>query len=266
VYFLVTVFSGEITTAQHTNCPRLPPELIAEIFDRLYGNKKALAVCSLVCRSWTRLARHRLFEDVTINFYSGVLKLRKVLEAGSAAMPFIRRLSLSPSFGNTAIFYNEVIVQLGGLEHIRSLSLAYFDWRILKPEVTSAFFAHFSIIVRLQLQVRGEMMLSELETIICGLPRLEILVFTTNPLLILHHSNPPPSALCFPRNLRKLELRVRETNTFLKWLLSFPTTPALRTVYLHGGLPEGINSFLQALGPSLEVFRCDTYGEAAVEL
>jgi hypothetical protein len=262
VYFLVTILSDEITMAQRTNCPQLPLELIAEIFDHLYGNKKALAVCSLVCRSWTRLARYRLFEDVTIHFRWG----RKVL-VESATMPFIRRLSLSPSLrSSAAVFYNEVIVQLGGLENIRSLSLANVTWHILKSEVKLAFFAHFSTIVRLELIVTLTFTFSELETIICGLPRLETLVFCAGQPVTLLHADPLSSALCFPRNLRELELWSTDTNTFLKWLLSFPTTPTLRTVYLHGTLPAETNSFLQALGPSLKVFRCDAYGEAKVEL
>ena len=251
VLFFIIKISDGIAIAQSTNHAQLPLELIAEIFDRLHGDRKALAVCSLVCKSWTRLARYRLFEDVTIHHRAGML-----LEVGSTAMVFIRRLSLLP---RNALLYNEIILQLGGLEMIRSLSLSNFAWRVLKPEVKSAFFAHFSSIVRLQLRVVGTLAFSDLATIICAFPRLETLVFIRYSALL--HDDPSPSAICLPRNLRELELRVTDVNTFLNWLLSIPTIPAFRTVYLHGALPQVTESFLQALGPSLEVLRCDSYGE-----
>ena len=247
-------------TAQDTNRPRLPLELIAEILDCLCGDKKTLAVCSLVCKIWTRPARYRLFEKVAI--YPRVL-----LQLGSAraTLPFIRHLFLTPSLGCLGSpFYNKILPRLVGLESIRSLSLTHFYWPELKPEAKIAFFAHFAAIVRLQLQVVKTSTFSELATIICAFPCLETLV--VNGAQGWSDADPPPSALRLPRNMRELELRINNTNVFLKWLLSFPTTPALQTVYLHGALSEEINPFLQALGGSLKVFRYDGCSENAGKL
>ena len=237
-------------TAQDTNHPRLPLELIAEILDCLCGDKKTLAVCSLVCKIWTRPARYRLFEKVAIH----PRILGKVLDTGSAAMPFIQRLFLTPSYLGSP-FYNKILPRLVGLESIRSLSLTYFFWPDLNPEAKIAFFTHFAAIVRLHLQFVKTSTFSQLATIICAFSCLETLV--VNGTQGWSHAGPPPSVLRFPRNMRELELRINNTNVFLEWLLSFPTTPALQTVYLHGALSEEINPFLQALGGSLEVFRYD---------
>ena len=53
------------TIRRHTMSPYLPPEVIDLVFNHLEDIKRALSVCRLVCRSWSDLARPRLFHTLT---------------------------------------------------------------------------------------------------------------------------------------------------------------------------------------------------------
>jgi hypothetical protein len=49
-----------------TRSPRLPPELIDAAIDQLHDDPEALALCTLVCKSWVPASRHHLFPTITV--------------------------------------------------------------------------------------------------------------------------------------------------------------------------------------------------------
>jgi hypothetical protein len=177
-----------------------------------------------------------------------------LLQPGSAAIPYIRRLRIMVDVGMP--FWNETLPFLSGFESIQSVSIAYLPWGFMKPHARSAFLNHFTTATRLYLY-KIYTSRSQLTHMIAAFSRLDTLVI--NPIYLLRsvfvQYPPPQSTLRPPRDLHALELRDCNVRGLLSWLGS--SGISLRSVSLRRISANDIQPFLDAIGPSLEEFWCE---------
>jgi hypothetical protein len=231
-------------------CERLPPELIEGIFDYLRQDKRALKVCSLVCQAWLYPAYRQLFYYTDLSWYR--LAIAYDPRTKSIVTPFIRRLHITYT---TPRDWNETFQSLDGFHSVTSLSLEILPWDKILPEIRLTISNRFFAIVRLELEKVVTTAFSELAQLICTFPCLEnlILGFTVWPI-----SDKASSLLRLPQHLHALELDDSNFTEILEWLCSFRQDIALRTVCFLNPKErhvQVIDTFLQALGPSLESLR-----------
>jgi hypothetical protein len=234
---------------------RLPPELIDEFLGYLRHEKRALKVCSLVCKAWLYPAYRRLFYDT--HLYSTTLAAAYGPRSESIAAPFIRRLHILHCLPS---FWNRTFLSLDDFHSVTSLSLAVLPWDAIQPEIRSTFTNRFIAIVRLELQNVVTTTFSEFAQIICTFRCLEKLILCST---VWYTSNKASSLLRLPQHLHALELDGSDFTEMLEWLCSFGQDLTLRNVCFWN--PEGrhchlINTFLRVLGPSLESFRIRLLG------
>jgi hypothetical protein len=232
---------------------QLPPELIDAILDHLHDDKRALSACSLVHTTWTHTARYHLFADVRIDV--GRMNGLRLLQPGSAAIPYIRHLRIMVNVGRP--FWNETLPSLAGFERIQSVSIACLPWGFMKPRARSAFLNHFATATRLCLY-KTNTTLTSLAHMITAFSRLDTLVINQiYPSRLVVLQSPPPEST--PRNLHALELCNCDAHVLLSWLGS--SGISLRSVSLRRISANDIQPFLDAIGPSLEEFWCEPYFE-----
>ena len=257
-----TAIHDPTSTNQDAIGIKLPQELIDIIIDHLQDDKRALATCSLVSRTWTPRTRHYLFTNFTLDGK----KLKTFPKLGSAVMPFIRHFCVVDLF--TTRDWNKILPLLVGFHRVSSLSFSTVSipWRSLKSKPRLSLLHTFCDVVCLKLNFIRTKRFAELASIICAFPHLQTLVVRhlTCAVPPRNHSPLPSSHVSLSKNLRHLEILGFQAELLLQWFLSFETPPALRTVYLHE-LDDNADKrsitrrFLQAMGPTLESLCCNSY-------
>jgi hypothetical protein len=91
------------------------------IINHLCNNKKALAACSLVCKSWSPRARRHLFANTQIVIHP--LNSRKFMKSGLSRNPFLHQLHIATELPWPS--WEKLLRPLVGanFDHIQSLSL-----------------------------------------------------------------------------------------------------------------------------------------------
>jgi len=234
---------------------RLPLELIEAIFDSLQQDKRALMVCSLVCKAWLHPSYRRLFNDARLNwdqlrsaFGNYLLDPRPV----SIAAPFIRRLHIRCDSTDQ---WNFDFLLYGGFHSITSLSLNTFRLDKIYPAMQRTIVDRFKTITRLHLQKVVTSSFSKLARLICAFRCLENLILGKT---VWYKSNKPSRSLRLPPRLHALEFDGDKFTGILEWLGSFGQALTLRNVSFLKPCEDHyqvINTFLRVLGPSLESFR-----------
>jgi hypothetical protein len=247
----------------------LPQELIAAIVDNIQDDKLSLRAFSLVCKAWTNPARDHLFASLNISDLRGRLDRIKAANITSTYTPFLRDLSLA-SRVDCHKFWHEVIPFLADFKtpRLRSLTLDNFAWHALSPDERSAFLCRFDSIISLQLGLYKHNTPADIPTIICSFPHLRELLLLPS-LYQFALPGPPPLSPEFRLPERLSTLRVLyvylDYRWVLEWLSSVPEQLSIHTLHismrwlLQQDL-DAINVFLKVLGPSLEVFGCDSDG------
>jgi hypothetical protein len=248
-------------------CKNLPQELIAAIVDNIQDDKKSLRVVSLVCKAWTNPARKHLFRSLTISNIDGLEKI-KAANMTWTYTPFLRDLRIKGLYSHK--FWHEVILFLADFRTpcLRSLSLINFPWHSLSPDDRSAYLSRFQSIVSLQLNLLEHNTSNDVPTIICSFPHLRKLLLLPSLRTV---APPEPSPLSpnlrLPERLSSLRVLCdySDYRLVLEWLASVPERLSIHTLHIsmrwlgRQGL-DTINAFLKALGPSLEVFGCNSNG------
>jgi hypothetical protein len=250
-------------------CENLPQELIAAIADDIWDNKTLLKAFSLVCKAWTNPARDHLFASWTIPDHNDRLEKIKAANIASTYSPFLRHLHLI-SWGHHPTFWHEVVPFLADFRapRLRSLVINNFAWHSLSPDERSAFLRRFESIVSLQLSLDKQDTSNDIRIIICSFPHLRKLLLVPS----LHKfpfPGPPPLSpeLRLPERLCTLRVTYfhQDYRFVLEWLRSIPAQLSIHTFHLtmrwlSSQDLDNVNLFLKALGPSLEVFWCDSDG------
>jgi hypothetical protein len=247
-------------------CENLHRELIAAIADNIRDDNKSLSAFRLVCKAWTYPARDHLFASLTISDVDDRFKKIKAANITSTYTPFLRHLRLLDTYSDT--FWHEVIPFLADFStpRLQSLRLNCWRWHSLSPDERSAFLRRFDSIVSLELSLYCQYTPIDVATIICAFPHLQTFI-----LLPSRYKLPGPSPLApelrLPERLSTLCVRYsyQDYQLFLEWLASIPEQLSIRTfeLSLYWVCTQdivSINVFLKALGPSLEVFRCNSCG------
>ncbi|OCH91126.1 hypothetical protein OBBRIDRAFT_803523 [Obba rivulosa] len=236
----------EVTT------PNLPPELTDRIIDHLEGDKRALANCGLVCRSW--LPRSR--------FYS----FRRIVLRTTNSKTFIQLLNDDPELG---LYTTHLVIGTSRTDDT--------DWHVdvlpkvisYMPNVTTLelagraayeaeHFKDFKSVTSLKLRACEFAALKDATSLLCAFPRLEALVIEST--LIVRGEQDPSLTEMYRPPLKDIIVVSSALNPepFVNWLIS-------------GGVHEGFQSltllpiqkpalfpvgkFLSAAGPSLKHFE-----------
>ncbi|KAJ7315324.1 hypothetical protein DFH08DRAFT_1039929 [Mycena albidolilacea] len=136
---------------------RFPAELHDCILDHLHDDRKTLAACSLVCKSWNVSSTYRLFHDAaTIRVHQQ--NYRQLLEvlAGQRLNVYIGRLHLIGyvypwSDGDWSFQFNDRLGAFMGLPCVKFLCLEYHHTTIL-PRFSAAIAQNFSGVTDLELR------------------------------------------------------------------------------------------------------------------
>jgi hypothetical protein len=232
------------------SCERLPQELIDEIFHYLGEDKRALKVCSLVCKAWFYPAHRQLFYDTDLTWHR--LAIAYHPRTKSIVTPFIRCLHITHIIPRD---WNETFQSLDGFHSVTSLSISSLPWDQILPNIRLTISNRFFAIARLELVRVVTTTFSEFTQIICTFRYLENLILG---LTVWHISNKASPLLRLPQRLRALELYCLDGTEILEWLCSFGQDLTLRRVCFWDPQErhdQVINTFLRVLGPSLESFR-----------
>ena len=233
----------------------LPPELIDIIIDHLHSDRRALAACSLVCKTWRLSARHHLFARLALNLENANSNNpdSEFLRIGSDIIPFAHHIHLN--YILTSSGPGQYVPRPFSFNGITSLGLT-----IGRPIDHSAQIAtllyQFAFVVRLELHHIQIISFYELMDFISAFPRLEILVMN-------EVKWERDSTLTIPLTLRFHALHLdggmdgREKAHML--LLLSLNGVSLRSLYLTsiGNYDiENLNALLQVVESSLEEFWC----------
>lgn len=90
---------GKVTPMKPSTVAPLPVELIAMIMGFLQHDSRALGKCSLVCKTWFSLARHKLFRYIQVPYFAasgkkGFKPFIKFLQQSPNVRPLIKNLTL----------------------------------------------------------------------------------------------------------------------------------------------------------------------------
>jgi hypothetical protein len=251
----------------------VPQELIMAVAGNIRDDKKSLEAFSLVCKAWTNPARDHLFASWTIRVGRGersIVERIKAANITSKYTPFLRHLRLSAF--NMESLWHELVPFLVDFRtpRLQSLSLLPLAWHALSPNERSALIGRFELIVSLQLSLCGRDPPNDIAAIICSFPRLRKL--TLMPTWREWESSGPSESplspeLRLPEGLSTLYISYscQDYQWFLEWLSSIPERHSIRTFHitmrcLQPQDLDTINMFLRALGPSLEMFGCQSDG------
>jgi hypothetical protein len=247
----------------------LPEELIVAIIDNIRDDKKSLKVFSLVCKAWTNPARDHLFASLTIPDHGDRLEKIKAANIASTYTPFLRHLHLA-SWDQNHNFWHDVIPFLADFRtpRLRSLTLSNFAWHSLSPIARSALLRRFESIISLELSLDKQDTSNDILTIICSFPHLRNLVLVPGfHMLAIRGPSPLSPELRLPQRLSTLRVwnLYQDYTLVLEWLCSIPEQLSIQAFYLTMRLLysqdlDYVNMFLKVLGPSLEVFGCDSDG------
>ena len=253
-------------TMSRSACEKLPQEVIAAIVDNIRDDNESLEVFSLVCKAWINPARYHLFASLTIRDMNDLRDIKSA-NIAPAYTPFLRELCLASSKDHHN-FWREVIFLLHDFRtpRLRSLDLRSLTWHSLSPAHRSAFLCQFDSIVSLQLKLYKQGTSPDIATIVCSFPHLRKLILRESR---VKDSCPRPSPvspeLRLPQQLSTLcaTYTRQDHQLFLGWLASIPQQLAIHTLdlSLHSIALQDcmtISEFFKALGPSLEVLRCNT--------
>jgi len=228
----------------------LPIELVEAILDYLHDDKRALKMCSLVCKAWLHPTYRLLFYDTRLSWYRFTTAFDR--QSKSTAVPFIRRLHIG--YGPPHL-WNEILPFLSGFHLITSLTLDTLYWDKIFPRVQSIISNRFTTITRLELQSLFTATFSELAQMICTFRCLENLILGS---IYWCRTDTASSVLRLPHRLHALELDGDDLTEILEWFCSFGQDLTLRNLCLLNPWQHDeqvINALLQVLGPSLDSFR-----------
>jgi hypothetical protein len=183
----------------------------------------------------------------------------------SAYTPFLRHLHL---FFRTQDRWREVMPLLANFRtpRLRSLGLTDLAWHSLSPDQRSAFLRRFDLIVSLRLNLFSRNITNDVTTIISSLPHLRTLFLESS---VRFPTSPGPLPVSpefrLPERLSTLHLKdcYQNYRLFLEWLSSIPEQLSVHNLHLTMSSPQPqdfdtVNMFMKALGPSLEVFSCNS--------
>ena len=125
--------------------PILPLELQLRILESLQDDKRAMATCGLVCRTWVSPTRHALFEKITLLYHDRATFMDLLLSPHATFANHAESLSIvgdSTLTGSAKFHY--VLAALSALSAIHTLHLAHVDVSTLDDASLSLF--HFSFV------------------------------------------------------------------------------------------------------------------------
>ncbi|KAJ7838282.1 hypothetical protein B0H14DRAFT_2361801 [Mycena olivaceomarginata] len=206
---------------------RLAPELYDHVLDEFHASKSTLSACSLVCRGWLSICRHHLFFSVNlrpdfVNF------LRHSPHALATVAPHIRHVGLGGGWmREQQDEFNDIILFMISLEHVRKIHLETWSWTYLAPPATTALLGGqgniFQTLTVLDLKFITIPSFSVLRTFASQFPKLQELAFdnvtweedddseadTSQP------AHPPPP---FLSRFEKLSVCACSNEPILSWL------------------------------------------------
>ncbi|KAJ7208320.1 hypothetical protein GGX14DRAFT_634026 [Mycena pura] len=149
-----------------------PPELEHLIIGHMQGDKRALASCGLVSRSWLDFSRPYLFESVFILDHTYEDFLRLSVSPCSPFTPSVKTLCISRSSMDDVLF-TELIHKLPGFPSLRCLRLLHIRWTSLPDILLTSFTAVFRDITQFDLDNATFATTHHLIDVLACLPRLE---------------------------------------------------------------------------------------------
>ncbi|KAJ7223490.1 hypothetical protein GGX14DRAFT_694409 [Mycena pura] len=244
----------------------LPPELEDLIIDHIRGDKKALASCGLISRSWLHTSRPHLFGSVTLRDRTDEDFLRLKASRHCTFIPSIRTLSISrpdkDTFSGTN--FTELIPKLAGFLSLKCLRMFYVHWTDLSADSVTNFITVFHNITELEIKNTTLETPHHLIALLARLPRLEkVTVRTMFRTMATEMRKMPglPMPPDPPRNLQVFQLREYDhTSLFgsiLKWIAKGPTIHTLRLGWIWPNDLPDVGTHLRTLGPTLRDLHLD---------
>lgn len=254
-------FTTELGTIAYSE--KLPPELMALIFDFLQPDLQTLAKCGLVCKAWLPVSRCHIFRMVTLSAtYSSPIPpaTLELFESPVATIPpYVRRLTLDLKYDPSTTF-NGIMPYLVPFTSVQSLWLRDMDWAKVSTTSASSAVSTFSGIRELGISRVAFMTIAQLVDLICSFPQLERLdldsIFLSqsgmmDPTPIEGHISPHLRSLCY-----KSARTARETMfPVVDWLSLHDPPPPIHNLHLipvsAKELPV-VKSFIHAIRSTLQ--------------
>jgi len=222
--------------------------------DQLHNDKPTLKACSLVCKAWTHPARLHLLSTVTV---------QKPLQP--AVFPYVRHLNLRIGV-NEASIWDEIMTLLVGFHRIVSLNIVLpfsYPPDLMNAQSWSTLGENFSAVTSLCFESESSRFVFDNATsfarMVCAFPRLQKLRMRSTVLststAALQAELPSATTLRLSPDFHTLDIGHNGIGVVLDWLLSLPTPPALRHIYLSNiedGDLAAFHKFIRVLGDGLE--------------
>ncbi|KAI4523751.1 hypothetical protein K525DRAFT_195668 [Schizophyllum commune Loenen D] len=132
--------------------PTLPLELQLCILESLQDDKRAMAMCGLVCRTWVSPTRRALFEKITLLYHDRATFMDLLSSPHAAFADHVEALSIvGDSTLTGSAKFHDVLAALSALSAIHTLQLAHIDVSTLDDASLSLFHSSFVHIDTLKL-------------------------------------------------------------------------------------------------------------------
>jgi hypothetical protein len=232
-----------------------------KIIDHLCDDKKALAACSLVCKSWSPRARCHLFSNIQILIHNE--NARAFMKSGLSRKPFLHHLHIVIEWRYPP--WKKVLRPLVGAKfnHIQSLSLTSEIPNIISSSELSTIADLFARVTYLKICKFYTRHFANLVHFICAFRNLETLVID-QPDWNRQNTDFPLSTHRLSGKLLALEVGDGESHVLVEWLLTLGDLPPLHTFYQHSTYKPRyfrvLGKVLSVLGPSLEAVGYTYYG------
>ncbi|KAF8201380.1 hypothetical protein BJ912DRAFT_499794 [Pholiota molesta] len=115
--------------------PCLPLEIVEIIIDHLHNNKRSLAACSLVARSWIAPSRHHFLSSITVEVNTAHRLLTLLDSPHSTLASSVRELKLiSPDNQSGQDVTSTLLKFTERFAHLNSLMFMYIAWTRIDPQ------------------------------------------------------------------------------------------------------------------------------------
>jgi hypothetical protein len=138
------------------------------IIDYLFSDSKALAACSLVCRTWVPTSRSHLFRIAKLDEYNVDQFLDILHSPYPTFVKYVERLIINAGPGYMGVFETagwvmRIIPKLHHLVGVRTLCMAGSAWEVLAPECQSGVLDTLPAVRRLEIYQRYPIFMDAIE-------------------------------------------------------------------------------------------------------
>lgn len=129
-------------------------EILENIIDHLYDEKRSLTACGAVCKAWLPLSRYHLFYSIDLSFIYYAQGLVRVLNGPLTTIPpFVRRLSIRfPNSNNLRQGSDAILPCLGShFLDVRQLTVANLTWSNLGSKAKYTLLSSFQRVTSLRI-------------------------------------------------------------------------------------------------------------------